>query len=312
MELTLRHLAYFDALCAHGHFGRAAAACHVSQPALSVRIREMETLLGAPLIDRTARPFRPTPFGNEALAEARSALSAVRRLEQGARRRRGLEGPFSLGVIPTVAPYLLPLALPRVRRRLPGMELRIREAMTQELLGELADGALDACVLATDVEDDALRRTPLFRDRFLLALQDGQARALGLTDGRVRPGDMAALRMLLLSEGHCLREQAQSLCRFARQDVLNQIGASSLHTLTGLAASGYGATLLPEIALDAAMIGGPLAILRLVDPQPERTISLVAKRHMDGVMDLRALRALLAEAGALRTLETRRLLDARA
>ncbi|MCL4160543.1 UNVERIFIED_CONTAM: hypothetical protein GTU68_052974, partial [Idotea baltica] len=268
MKISLRQLQYFQSLCEHGHFGRAAAAANVSQPALSVKIKELEETLGSALIDRTARPIAPTPFGADILARSTSILNDVHDLENAARLKRGLQGRFSLGVIPTVAPYLLPSAIAKIQSDLPDLDLHLREAQTDILLDELHNGQLDACVIATDVLDDNLTQRHLFDDRFMLAIQSDQAAAMFLTDGEIQLTDMAPLKLLLLSEGHCLREQAQSLCRYASQETLNQIGASSLLTLTQLAAGGYGATLLPELAYDAQQDNENLAVLRLANPQP--------------------------------------------
>ncbi len=309
MILSLRHLQYFEALCDTGHFGQAAAQVHVTQPALSVTIRELEDHLGCALIDRSERPFKPTPYGREVYERAKGILGEVDALETSARYRRGLEGPFRLGVIPTVAPYLLPPALELIQKRLPALDLHIREATTDVLIEEQANGQLDACVLASPVDPEQFQQQTLFHDRFLLALQSTKAHELGLRDSHIELSDMVPLRLLLLSEGHCLREQTQDLCRFASQETLNQIGASSLHTLAGLAASGYGATLLPEIALDETLLRGPLTVLRLASPEPDRVISLISRRALRHSLDLGPLTAILAEAGAIRTLETRRLLQ---
>lgn len=305
MKMSLRHLNYFQSLCEHGHFGRAAAAAHVSQPALSVKIKEMEDILGSALIDRGARPISPTPFGADILARAKIILNDVHDLENAARLHRGLQGRFSLGVIPTVAPYLLPSAIAKIQSDLPDLDLHLREAQTDILLDELQNGLLDACVIATEVFDHNLRQRHLFDDRFMLAIKSDQAKSMYLTDGEIQLTDMAPLKLLLLSEGHCLRDQAQSLCRYASQETLNQIGASSLLTLTQLAAGGYGATLLPELAYDASHQNDNLAVLRLADPQPDRKISLVTKRNLDRAMDITRIADILSSAGQEKTRATR-------
>ncbi|MBL4813578.1 MAG: LysR family transcriptional regulator, partial [Rhodobacteraceae bacterium] len=273
MNATLRHLEFFAALCDKGHFGLAAAACNVSQPALSVKIREFEELLGSPLIDRSARPFSVTPFGADILQRAQDILSQMNALEASARFVRGLEGPFRLGIIPTIAPYLLPGALGLVQQKLPALELQLREAMTDDLLDELQAGALDACILATEVETPDLVQMPLFTDRFYLAMQEQQATELGLKDGHILPKDLEPLKLLLLAEGHCLRGQTAGICQMSSKETLDQVGASSLMTLAGLAASGYGVTLLPQIAVDAQVMQSGLAVMRLAAPEPERVIS---------------------------------------
>ncbi|PLS23083.1 LysR substrate-binding domain-containing protein [Neptunicoccus cionae] len=311
MKISLRHLAYFRALCTHGHFGHAADAANVSQPALSVKIQELEEILQAPLIDRTVRPFRPTPYGHRILEQANRILLEVEALEDSARQQRGVEGPFTLGIIPTVAPYLLPAAIPLIHARLPALDLQIREGTTDEVLEELDQGKLDACIIATEVQSPQWHQSELFADRFLLAIEAGQAAELGLKDGQIALSDIAPLKLLLLSEGHCLRDQAKSFCQYATQETLNQIGASSLQTLAGLAAAGYGATLIPEIAFEDTRAKGPLAVLRIATPEPERTISFVSKSHMEKTMDSSALEQIFAEAGRQKTKETREILASR-
>jgi LysR family transcriptional regulator, hydrogen peroxide-inducible genes activator len=298
MNISLRHLKYFQTLCQSGHFGHAADAAHISQPALSVKIKELEEIMGAPLIDRSTRPYAPTPFGLDVLERANAILGQITDLEVSARMKRGLQGTFNLGVIPTVAPYLLPIALPLIQSHLPDLDLRVREATTDELLAELEGGKLDACILATDPGCEQLIDRPLFKDRFLLAIHTDQADALHLKSGHISLRDVSALKLLLLSEGHCFRDQAAGICRYATTETLNQIGASSLHTLLGLAAGGYGATLLPEIALDAGLAGLPIKILRLAKPEPDRTIRLVSKSNLDKVMHLGELAKILSRAGA--------------
>lgn len=301
MKISLRHLLYFKTLCEQGHFGHAADAAAISQPALSVKIKELELLLGAPLIDRNTRPFAPTPYGADVLAQATSILSQITDLENSARLTRGLEGTFTLGVIPTVAPYLLPTALPMINAQLPDLDLRVREGTTDELLKELEDGKLDAGILATAPENPDLTDCPLFKDRFLLAINQDQAKSLGMKSGRISLTEVSALKLLLLSEGHCFRDQAIGICRYASTETLNQVGASSLQTLLGLAAGGYGATLLPEIAVDAGLAALPIDILRLASPEPDRTIRLVSKANLKDAMQLDPLAKILSDAGHAKT-----------
>lgn len=300
MKISLRQLHYFKALCEHGHFGHAADAAAISQPALSVKIKELEQILGAPLIDRDTRPYAPTPYGAEILKRANSILSQVNDLENSARLKRGLEGTFNLGVIPTVAPYLLPTALPIIQAQLPNLDLRVREDTTNELLDELHNGKLDACILATAPKAPNLIDYPLFKDRFLLAINQDQAQSLGLESGHVSLTEVSALKLLLLSEGHCFRDQAISICRYATTETLNQVGASSLQTLLGLTAGGYGATLLPEIAVDAGIASLPIKILRLAVPEPGRTIRLVSKSNLGDAMQLDRLAGILTDAGRVK------------
>ncbi len=296
MEITVRHLTYFRALCECGHFAHAAETCAVSQPALSVKIQELEDILSAPLIDRSARPYRPTPFGRDVLRQAEKVLAGIDGLYDLARMERGLEGPFTLGVIPTVAPYILPPALGRLQSDLPALDLQVREATTEILLSELRDGQLDAIIIATDSEDD-LSETPLFDDRFLLAINSAEADRLSLHDGQFELTDMTRFRLLLLSEGHCLRDQVQSICRFTSRETLNQIGASSLQTLIGLSAGGYGVTLVPEIAAPEAAATRNLTLLHLAPPEPARILRFVTKSHTAQLPNLDTLTGIFREVG---------------
>ncbi len=305
MDISLRHLTYFRALCECGHFAHAAEVCAVSQPALSVKIQELEEILSAPLIDRNTRPYRPTPLGRDVLRQAQQVLDGVDALHDLARMERGLEGPFTLGVIPTVAPYILPPVLGRLHTDLPKLDLQVREATTEVLLGELRDGQLDAIIIATDVEDD-LSETPLFDDRFLLAISSAEADRLSLRDGQFELTDMTRFRLLLLSEGHCLRDQVQSICRFTSRETLNQIGASSLQTLIGLSAGGYGVTLVPEIAAPEAAATQNLTLLHLSAPEPARTLRFVTKSNAARMPNIDALTGIFREVGETLTKAARK------
>ncbi|WP_108816939.1 hydrogen peroxide-inducible genes activator [Loktanella sp. Alg231-35] len=309
MKISLRHLSYFEAFCEVGHFGQAADNKHVTQPALSTKIRELEDILGTPLVDRSSRPFQPTPFGREVLERTREILSGVSALEASARYRRGLEGPFRLGAIPTIAPFLLPRALQVARKKLPDLELQILEATTDVLMEELECGRIDACILATPVPGQTFAQHFLFSDRFVLGLNVEQAERLGFCDRHIVLDNMPPVRLLLLSDGHCLREQTRDLCKFASQQSLNQIGSSSLQTVMGLSASGYGVTLLPELSLDETVFDGSLAALRLAEPEPDREISLVTKSYLREAMDVQPLANILSETGKARVSRLRATLE---
>lgn len=277
MEITLRQLKYLIALADEGHFSRAALAANVSQPALSVQIREMEDRLGVQLVERSPRRVDFTPAGREVLWRARRIIDEVSELQQAARWKRGLGGQLRLGVIPTVAPYLLPAALPMLRARDVLLDLGVREAQTQALIDELSRGALDAAVIASPPPSGELTALPLFEDRFLLAGSARQVARLGAM--RLRPEQMGAERLLLLDDGHCLADQALAACGLARKDARLDMRASSLATLCRLVEEGFGLTLLPELAVRAERAAAPrLALLRFAAPEPFRTISLVRRR----------------------------------
>lgn len=273
MTVTLRQLRYFLALAEHRHFGRAAEACAVSQPALSVQIRELEEALGAPLAERGRREVVLTAAGREVAARAARVLTEVREIEQAARWSRGLSGRLSLGVIPTVAPYLLPAALPLLRARNLELDLGVREAQTSALVAEMRDGRLDAAVIAVPSGEEGLTEVALFEDRFLLAAPAGRP-----PPGALRPEDLQPERLLLLDEGHCLTDQALAACRLDRDRTRMDLRASSLSTLARLAAEGFGYTLLPEIAAMAEQAAAPgLALTRFAAPEPRRTIGLARR-----------------------------------
>ena len=275
MRITLKQLAYFKALAEQGHFRRAAEACHVSQPALSVQVQELEKTLGAPLVERRARRLLLTPLGRDVLATAREVLDRLSDLEERARSRAGLGGSLSLGVIPTVAPYLLPDALAALRSGDIALDLAITEAKTDRLLDLLEEGALDAAILALPVERQGFLGAPLFEDRFLLA---GSAAQLAPLSGVTSPEGLGENRLLLLEDGHCLTDQALAVCGRGRDNARINLGASSLATLSRLVEAGFGLTLMPEIAARAERTAAPgLCLQRFAEPQPARRIALVRR-----------------------------------
>lgn len=310
MQVTLRQLKYLIALADEGHFSRAAQATNVSQPALSVQIREMEDRLGVQLVERHARRIDFTPAGREVLWRARRIMDELNELQQAARWERGLGGKLRLGVIPTVAPYLLPAALPLLRTRNVLLDLGVREAQTQALMDELSRGALDAAVIASPPPSDELTALPLFEDRFLLAGSARQIARLGAM--RLRPGQIGAERLLLLDDGHCLADQALAACALtstsrswtstaaSRSWASTRIDlrASSLSTLCRLAEAGFGLTFVPELALRAETAAAPdLRVLRFVAPEPGRTVALVRRRVSADDGWFREVADLLAQAG---------------
>ena len=278
MTVTLRKLQYFCALVDMKHFGRAAEKVSISQPALSVQIRELEHSLGVKLVERKARDVLITQIGQEVAIKARAILNDVRDLSDAVRWSSGLSGRLNFGVIPSVAPYLLPIALPLLRSRNITLDLRVREAQTDQLLANLADGKLDAAVLALPVHTENLTSVTLFEDRFLLA---GSTERVG-TFSSLQPSDVKPGQLLLLDEGHCLADQALEVCALDRSQTRMDLGASSLTTLCGLAAEGFGLTFLPEISLKTELSNGSnLRAKRFASPEPRRTIGLV-RRTLSG------------------------------
>jgi len=260
MKITLRQLHYFRALAETRSFGRAAALVNVSQPALSMQIKELEAILGTALIERSPRDLRLTRAGRSVLDRANRILSEAMELEADARHARGL-GELNIGMIPTVAPYLLPGTLAALRAADITRELRLREAQTATLLEGLRGGVLDAVVMADPPLAPDLIAQPLFTDRFVLAGSAARLDALGANPEALRPVGLPPDQLLLLDEGHCLADQALEVCALDRRQTRLDLGASSLSTLCGLVAQGFGLTFLPEIALATETRGTPALAL---------------------------------------------------
>lgn len=275
-RITLRQLQYFDTLARLKHFGRAAEACHVSQPALTQQIQELETQLGAQLVERRRHGAMLTGEGALVAAKAAEVLRAAHDLiESVAHRRAPLSGGLRLGIIPTLAPYLLPALLPELVGRYPDLELHIRETQTDLLLEELAEARLDVVLAALPIEHAELTEMPLFEDRFVLALpmRCASREPVSLADPELRREPL-----LLLEEGHCFRDQAIQVCRLHQAGALNTLGASSFATIVQMVANGLGITLLPEIALPTELSGNRVRILRLAGAQPARSIGLLWRK----------------------------------
>ena len=274
LNISMRHLRYFDALARHRHFGRAAKACAISQPALSVQIKELEENLGAPLFERGGRQIRLTSLGEVFEARVREILRAVDELDDLARSASSsFTGRLRIGVIPTIAPYLLPAIIRELTRRYPRLDLRPREAVTQKLLDDLGEGRLDTAILALPVAEPTLREITLFREEFVLVRSPEEAQK------PVPCADMLReMRLLLLEEGHCFRDQAISFCRMATSPPRDLIEGSSLATLVQMVASGIGVTLIPEMAVPVETRSADVSVARLAAPRPTRTVGMVWRR----------------------------------
>jgi LysR family hydrogen peroxide-inducible transcriptional activator len=290
--ITLRQLRYLTSLARHKHFGRAAQDCAVSQPALSMQVRELEREIGAELVERRPGDIALTDTGLEVAQRAESILTAARDLVDFARHRDVLSGQLKLGIIPTLAPYILPRVLPLLQASYPLLRLEVRETQTRMLLDELASGALDAVMLALPAEGGDVETLPLFDDPFLLAVPAADKFAV---HGRVNIEDVDQRRLILLEEGHCLRDQALAFCATTRRDQPASLGATSLATVMQMVANGYGVTLLPQVAVDAELHDERVKLLRFRDPEPGRKIGLVWRRTSPRRKDFEALGALLAE-----------------
>lgn len=297
---TLRQLRYFGALVRHRHFGRAAEECAVSQPALSVQIQELEAQLGTVLVERGRGRIELTPDGMEIARRASRVLAEVAELEEFARHgSQLLTGPLRLGVIPSIAPYLLPAALPTLQRLHPSLALELRESQTAILTGELQRGVLDALVLSLPVEPPELETLTLFEDRLLLAVPAEHPLA-GEPDAAGRL--LAKERLLLLEDGHCLRDQALSYCQQVDRGAMSGFAASSLATITQMVANGLGITVLPELCLPFELHDSRIVLQAFEAPEPSRTVALAWRRSSPRRRDFLELGKLLAasRAGAVR------------
>jgi len=294
--ITLRQLRYLTSLARHRHFGRAAEDCAVSQPALSMQMRELEREIGAELIERRPGAIALTETGAEVADRAERILAATRDLVDFARHRDVLSGALRLGIIPTLAPYILPKVLPRLQTKYPRLRLEVRETQTKVLFSELTAGELDCAMLALPVEAAEVETLTLFDDPFLLAQPAAEVRPRG----RIGPQHIDQRRLILLEEGHCLRDQALAACAMRRGDAPASLGATSLATVMQMVANGYGVTLLPEVAAEAEGHDERVALLRFVEPQPARSIGLAWRPTSPRKDDFEALGKVVVEALGVR------------
>ena len=274
--MNLRDLRYLIALADLRHFGRAAEACHVSQPTLSTQLRKLEDELGVQLIERAPRQVMLTPAGADIVERARRVLSEVAQMREPARRTTDPEaGSMRLGMFPTLGPYLLPHVVPRLRARFPRLELLLVEEKTETLLGMLRGGRLDAAVLALPLHEDGLHCEPLFAEPFMLAVPAGHALA------QKRELTLSALaheHLLLLEDGHCLRDQALEVCSLAGAGEKEGFRATSLETLRQMVAAGVGITLLPMLAVKPPVpASDAVRLIGFRDP-PKRRLAMVWRR----------------------------------
>ncbi|KRG58440.1 LysR substrate-binding domain-containing protein [Stenotrophomonas nitritireducens] len=245
--MNLRDLKYLVALAEHKHFGRAAAACFVSQPTLSTQIKKLEEELGVPLVERAPRKVMLTPAGREAAARARGIVAEIEQMKEAARRSRDPEaGTVRLGIFPTLGPYLLPHVVPTIRERFPQLELLLVEEKSDVLLAQLRNGQLDAALLALPLGDEQLHTEFLFEEPFVLAAPESHPLAAHAT---LTMADLADQRLLLLQDGHCLRDQALDVCHLAGALEKSEFQATSLETLRQMVAANVGVTLLPMLAV---------------------------------------------------------------
>jgi LysR family transcriptional regulator, hydrogen peroxide-inducible genes activator len=273
-NLTLKQLRYFEALARHRHFGRAADACAISQPALSMQIRELEEQLGAALFERGGREVRLTSFGDKFTLRVRDILRSVDELDDFARVSRDrLLGQLRIGVIPTVAPYLLPTIIGNLTRRFPGLDIHVRETLTQRLIQELAEGRLDTAIVALPVSEPSFVEIALFSEDFVLVRP---ARDEGKPVPNIKA--LREMRLLLLEEGHCFRDQALAFCNMHSALPRELLDGSSLSTLVQMAGAGIGVTLIPEMAVTVETRSAPVSVARFKRQKPSRTIGMIWRK----------------------------------
>jgi LysR family transcriptional regulator, hydrogen peroxide-inducible genes activator len=273
-QVTLKQLRYFDALARHCHFGRAAEACAISQPALSMQIKEMEEALGGVLIERGARQVRLTNFGEKVAQRVRDILRSADELGDFARASRDrLVGPLRIGMIPTIAPYLLPTVIANLARMHPELDVHVRETLTPRLIEELAEGRLDTAIVALPVSEPSLAEVALFTESFLLVRS-------GNDEGTPVPSrqTLREMRLLLLEEGHCFRDQALSFCNMQSSSPREVLDASSLSTLVQMVSAGIGVTLIPEMAVAVETRSASVSVARFKNPQPSRTVGMIWRK----------------------------------
>ncbi|MDZ7642872.1 MAG: LysR substrate-binding domain-containing protein [Woeseiaceae bacterium] len=284
---TVKQLRYFAALVEAGHFGRAAEACHVSQSAFSTAIRELENLLDTQLVDRTNRQVTITTVGREVDVQARLVLRDLESLvEIAGERREPLTGDLRLGVIPTIAPFLLPGVLPALRKVYPDLTLYLHEGQTQDIHEKLLEGELDVLLLALPYDLRSVETMDLFLDRFYLAYREGTDR---VDPSNYRFSRLDADSVLLLEDGHCLRDHALAACRLRDSGKIRRFAASSLLTLVEMVDADLGITFLPEMAKDSLMLRNTHVRMHKLDAKSYRTIGLAWRKGSGRAEEFRLL-----------------------
>lgn len=277
--MTLQELKYLIALADYGHFGKAAEACFISQSTLSTQIKKLEDVLGVTLFDRSLKRVTPTPIGIEILGSARLIIEEAEHIRARAKLTQNpMERTLNLGVIPTLGPYYLPQALTLVHRQHPNLRLLLREELTPKILEHLESGKLDAALIALPLFDTHFSIAPLFYESFFAALPTGHRLAQQAT---LSVSDLANEKLLLLDEGHCLRDQALEVCGAGSRG-REEVRATSLETLRQMVGMGLGLTLLPALAVDAGVRTGspPLISRPFKTPAPGRTIALIWRKRV--------------------------------
>ncbi len=275
--MNLRDLRYLVALADLKHFGRAAEACFVSQPTLSTQIKKFEDELGVPLIERNPRNVMLTDVGVSVVARARAMLHEADQIKNIARRAKDPEsGTVKIGIFPTLGPYLLPHVVPNIVKKFPKLELMLFEEKTESVLKKLHDGDLDAGIIALPIHDDTLHAEFLFEESFVLAVPKSSALA---KLKKIKLSDLANERLLLLDDGHCLRDQALEVCQMAGVGERAGFRATSLETLRHMVSANVGMTLLPALTVQPPVPPTPnVVLIPFAAPVPNRRIAIVWRR----------------------------------
>jgi LysR family hydrogen peroxide-inducible transcriptional activator len=290
---TIKQLRYFVALTETEHFGRAAEASFVSQSAFSNAIQELESLLEVQLVDRTNRSVTITAMGQQLATQARLCLRDVESLVEMAKgQREPLTGELHLGVIPTIAPFLLPAALPKLRRKYPKLELYLHEDQSQRIYERLMDGELDVLLLALPCDMRGVEIMPLFKDRFALAYRHGTRR---VDPDNYRFNRLDSDSILLLEDGHCLRDHALAACKIRNTQKVRRIGASSILTLVEMVDADLGITFLPELARNSLILKNTRVRMKPLEENSFRTIGLAWRKGTDREEEFRMLGDFLAQ-----------------
>ncbi|WP_137861554.1 MULTISPECIES: hydrogen peroxide-inducible genes activator [unclassified Sphingomonas] len=291
---TLKQLQYLVALKDHGHFGRAAESCYVTQSTLSAGIRELETLIGVVLVERTRRVVRFTPLGERIVEKARRVLREADELGDLARAAgRPLSGEMRMSVIPTIAPFLLPRILPKLRRDYPDLKLYLREETSGQACEGLHHGRTDCVLLALPYACGDVETAPLFDDRLFVAFPEGEMDP----SASIRPAEIDETRLLMLEDGHCLKEHALAACNRPELRAEATMLGTSLHTMVQMVDNGLGVTMLPEMAVDSGILDHTQVAARPLEAEnASRRIALVWRKASPRERDFRLLADVLTEA----------------
>ncbi|MDD1782115.1 DNA-binding transcriptional regulator OxyR [Enterovibrio sp. ZSDZ35] len=270
--MNIRDLEYLVALSEHQHFRKAAEACFVSQPTLSGQIRKLEDELGVVLLERTSRKVLFTDAGMQLVRQAQKILMEVKVLEEMASQQgEEMSGPLHVGFIPTVGPYLLPHIVPAIKEAFPELELFLHEAQTHQLVQQLEEGKLDCMILATVKETEHFIEMPLYYEPMILAVPENHRWS---KEKEVSMDSLQGETLLMLADGHCLRDQAMGFCFAAGANEDSRFRATSLETLRNMVAAETGITLLPKLSVPKSMHRDGVVYIKAVDPEPQRLITL--------------------------------------